>query len=60
MSRLYPIPYGAGVLLVPEYCAPHVPEHDDRIARMIPPPPLELPPGTPPDSDRAVGFAALA
>ena len=33
MSRLYPIPYGAGVLLVPEYCAPHVPEHDDRIVR---------------------------
>ena len=30
MSRLYPIPYGAGVLLVPDYCAPHVPEHDDR------------------------------
>ena len=33
MSRLYPIPYGAGVLLVPDYCAPHVPSHDDRIVR---------------------------
>ena len=22
MSRLHPIPYGAGVLLVPDYCAP--------------------------------------
>ena len=33
MSRLHPIPYGAGVLLVPDYCAPHVPVHDDRIVR---------------------------
>ena len=31
MSRLHPIPYGAGVLLVPDYCAPHVPAHDERI-----------------------------
>ena len=28
MSRLYPIPYGAGVLLVPDYCAPQT-----RVAR---------------------------
>jgi hypothetical protein len=33
MSRLYPISYGAGVLLVPDYCAPHVKVHDDRIVR---------------------------
>ena len=33
MSRLHPIPYGAGVLLVPDYCAPHVDGHDDRIVR---------------------------
>lgn len=26
------------------------PEHDDRVARMIPPPPLEMPPGVTPDS----------
>jgi hypothetical protein len=31
MSRLHPIPYGAGVLLVPDYCAPHVPVHDERV-----------------------------
>ena len=33
MSRLYPIPYGAGVLLVPDYCAPQIPVHDERIVR---------------------------
>ena len=33
MSRLYPIPYGAGVLLVPDYCAPQAPVHDDRVVR---------------------------
>jgi hypothetical protein len=33
MSRLYPISYGAGVLLVPDYCAPQVKVHDDRIVR---------------------------
>mgnify|MGYP000047016169 CR=1 FL=1 len=33
MSRLHPIPYGAGVLLVPDYCAPPTPKHDDRIVR---------------------------
>ena len=32
------------------------PEHDDRIARMIPPPPLELPPGTPADSVPALAL----
>jgi CubicO group peptidase (beta-lactamase class C family) len=26
------------------------PEHDDRVARLIPPPPLEMPPGVGPDS----------
>jgi hypothetical protein len=31
MSRLHPIPYGAGVLLVPDYCAPHIHTHDERI-----------------------------
>ena len=25
MSRLHPISYGAGVLLVPDYCLPHAP-----------------------------------
>ena len=35
MSRLHPIPYGAGVLLVqfPDDCAPPTPKHDDRIVR---------------------------
>ena len=33
MSRLHPIPYGAGVLLLPDYCAPHVDDHDHRIVR---------------------------
>ncbi len=33
MSRLHPISYGAGVLLVPDYCAPHVVDHDHRIVR---------------------------
>ena len=31
MSRLHPISYGAGVLLVPDYCAPQIPVHDDRV-----------------------------
>jgi hypothetical protein len=31
MSRLHPIPYGAGVLLVPDYCAPTAPVHDERV-----------------------------
>ena len=26
-----PDPYGAGVLLVPDYCAPQIPVHDERI-----------------------------
>lgn len=33
MSRLYPISYGAGVLLVPDYCAPQIPVHDERVVR---------------------------
>jgi hypothetical protein len=33
MSRLHPIPYGAGVLLVPDYCMPPTPKHDERIVR---------------------------
>ena len=33
MSRLHPISYGAGVLLVPDYCLPHAPVHDHRIVR---------------------------
>lgn len=35
MSRLHPIPYGAGVLLVPDYCAPHIASHEDRVVRPI-------------------------
>ena len=31
MSRLYPIPFNTSVVLVPDYCAPHVPVHDERI-----------------------------
>ena len=31
MSRLHPIPYGAGVLLVPDWCA--APKPDERIVR---------------------------
>jgi hypothetical protein len=31
MSRLHPISYGAGVLLVPDYCAPQIPVHDERV-----------------------------
>lgn len=30
MSRLHPIPYGAGVLLVPDFCAP---VRDERIVK---------------------------
>jgi hypothetical protein len=37
MSRLHPIPYGAGVLLVPDYCAPHLASHEERIVRPTPP-----------------------
>lgn len=33
MSRLHPIPYGAGILLVPEWCAPPTPSYDERIVR---------------------------
>ena len=33
MSRLYPIPYGAGILLVPDWCMPPVADHDHRIVR---------------------------
>jgi hypothetical protein len=33
MSRLHPISYGAGVLLVPDYCAPHIQDYDHRIVR---------------------------
>jgi hypothetical protein len=35
MSRLHPIPYGAGVLLVqfPDECPPPNPTHDARIVR---------------------------
>jgi hypothetical protein len=33
MSRLHPIPYGAGLVLVPDFCAPHAPRHDDRVVR---------------------------
>jgi hypothetical protein len=31
MSRLHPIPYGAGVLLVPDWCT--APRHDERVVR---------------------------
>lgn len=30
MSRLHPIPFGGGVLLVPDYCAP---VRDERIVK---------------------------
>ncbi len=33
MSRLHPISYGAGVLLVPDYCAPQLNVHDERVVR---------------------------
>jgi hypothetical protein len=33
MSRLHPIPYGSGVILVPDYCAPPTPKHDSRVVR---------------------------
>jgi hypothetical protein len=33
MSRLNPIPYGAGIILVPDYIAPPTPKHDDRVVR---------------------------
>jgi hypothetical protein len=33
MSRLHPIPYGATVLLVPEFCAPPTPKHDHLLVR---------------------------
>jgi hypothetical protein len=33
MSRLHPIPYGAGIVLVPDYCAPPTPKYDGRVVR---------------------------
>lgn len=33
MSRLHPIPTGAGVLLVPDWFAPPTPVHDERIVK---------------------------
>jgi hypothetical protein len=33
MSRLHPIPYGAGIILVPDNFVPPTPKHDHRVVR---------------------------
>lgn len=33
MSRLHPIPYGTGILLVPDYVAPGATSRDERVVK---------------------------
>jgi hypothetical protein len=33
MSRLHPMPYGAGIVLVPDYFLPPTRKHDARVVR---------------------------